>query len=59
MFVCCIFITSPLGLASGPRSYLKILDVYPFDYTAFVVSGNVWIPLTGKTTPLGGCRYSN
>ena len=47
---------SPLWLAVGPclykEYYLQFFNVYPFDYTAFTVSGKVGIPLTGLTTPL-------
>ena len=35
------------------RTIYKFLNVCPFDYTAFVVSGKVWIPLTGLTKPVG------
>ena len=31
----------------------RFLDVCPFDYTAFAVSGKVGIPLTGLTTKVG------
>ena len=36
------------------RIIYKFLNVYPFDHTAFAVSGKVGIPWTGLT-----CRYSN
>ena len=39
------------------RLIYKILNVCPFDYTAFVVIVKAGILLTGLTTP-GGCRYS-
>ena len=29
-----------------------ILNVFPFDYTAFAVSGQVGIPLTGLAKPM-------
>ena len=35
------------------RIIYKFLNVCPFDYTAFAISGNVGIPLTGLTTPVG------
>ena len=40
---------SPLQLAVGPRPsqgglFSKFLNVCPFDYTAFAVSGKVGIP---------------
>ena len=46
MFVCHIFMTSPLWLAVGSsvsirRIIYKFLNVCPFDYTAFAVSGKV------------------
>ena len=49
MFVYYIFMTSPLWLAVGPQStqgelFTKFLNVCPFDYTAFAVSGKVGIP---------------
>ena len=48
MFVYYIFMTSPLWLAVGPvyirRIIYKFLNVYPFDYTAFAVSGKVGYP---------------
>ena len=31
----------------------KLLNVYPFDYAAFVVCGKVGYPETGLTTPVG------
>ena len=49
MFVYYIFMTSPLWLAVGPQSiqgglFTKFLNVCPFDYKAFAVSGKVGIP---------------
>ena len=35
------------------RFIYKFLNVCPFDYTAFVVSGKIGIPLTDLTTPVG------
>ena len=35
------------------RIIYKFLNVCPFDYTAFAVSGKVGIPLSGLTTPVG------
>ena len=34
------------------RIIYKFLNVCPFDYTAFAVSGEIGIPLTGQTTPI-------
>ena len=54
-----ICIASLLWMAVGPRSLYGGLFTFfssnlcPFDYTAFVVSENVGIPLTGLTTPIG------
>ena len=43
-----------LILSLYKEEYLQIfIFVCPFDYTAFVVSGKVWYPLTGLTTPVG------
>ena len=44
-----IFMASPLQLAVGPlplytEDYLQIINVCPFDNTAFPVNGKVWIP---------------
>ena len=51
---------SPLSLAVGPRFLYgelfttnKLLNVCPFDYTAFAVNGKVRIPYTGLTTQDG------
>ena len=41
------------------RIIYKFLNVCPFDYTAFAVSENVGIPLTGLIIPVGGFGYSN
>ena len=57
---------SPLWLAVGPRVFIrriiyKFLNVCPFDYTIFAVSGKIGIPKIGLTTPVvtvGSCRYS-
>ena len=35
------------------RIIYKFLNVCPFDYTAFAVSGKVGYPLNGLTTPVG------
>ena len=35
------------------RELFDLNQSCPFDYTAFVVSGKVGIPLTGLTTPVG------
>ena len=42
-----------LFLGLYKEDYLQIFKCVSFDYTAFVVSGNVGIPQTGLTTPLG------
>ena len=34
-------------------TYYNFLNVYPFDYTAFVVSGKAGLSLTGLTTLVG------
>ena len=34
------------------RIIYKVLNVRPFDYTAFAVRGNVVCPLTALTTPI-------
>ena len=39
-----IFMASPLWLAVGPMIIYKLLNVCPFDCTAFVISGKVGIP---------------
>ena len=48
-FVYHIFMTSPLRLAVGPHSILgglftNFLNMPPFEYTTFVVSGKVGYP---------------
>ena len=40
------------------RIIYKFLNVCPFDYTAFAVSGKVGIPETGLTTPVGWLSLS-
>ena len=55
MHVCVIiFMASPRWSSAFIRRIIyKFLNVCPFDYTAFAVSGMVGIPLTGLTTPVG------
>ena len=47
-YILIYFIPSMAGSAVGPRSLsvglFKFVNVCPFDYTAFVVSGKVQIP---------------
>ena len=56
MFLYHILMTSLLWLvlilSLYKEDYLQIFNVCPFDYTALAVSGKVWYPLTGLTTPI-------
>ena len=41
------------------RIIYKLLNMCPFDCTAFVVNGKVWIPKTGLTNQFDVSGYSN
>ena len=48
-----------LVLGLYKEDYLQILNVCPFDYTAFAVSGKVGILQTDLNIPVCGCYNSN
>ena len=61
--LCKDFMASPLWLVLVlglyKEDYLQILNVCPFDYTAFAVSGKVGILQTDLNIPVCGCYNSN